>query len=112
MPHLVVAANSSFVRRWQLCETAGFRYYELETFAFLGVAPRKVGSWLPTFWDNLSVPSFAGQRSNLKGSQLDVSDLVAEELVLIPTPGVYRNCGLDLARFVCAAASLIPWNRP
>jgi len=88
------------------------RCCELEVFAFLDVAPRKVGSWLPTFRDNLSVPSFAGQRSNLNGSHLDVPDIVAEELVLIPIPWVYRNCGLDLAPFVCAAASLIPRNRP
>jgi hypothetical protein len=57
-------------------------------------------------------PSFEGQRSKLNGSQLDVSDLVAEEIVLIPIPWGYRSCGLDLARFVCATTSLIPSNRP
>lgn len=53
-------------------------------------------------------PSFADKRSNLKGSQLDVYDLVAEEFVLITIPWGFSNCGLDLARFVYAAASLIP----
>jgi len=97
MPRLVVAAISSFVCRWKLCEVSGFRCHELKAFVFLGVAPRRLVFGYQRFLEQPIGSSFAGQRSNLNSSQLDVSDLVAEEFVLIPIRWVYRNCGLDLA---------------